>query len=128
VLQRVSGYVKAVDGVSLAIAAGRTLGLVGESGCGKTTVGKGILRLTEPTGGRVLFAGEDLARLTRAELRARRNQVQIIFQDPYASLNPRMRVAEIIEEGMAALGVGADAADARAASMRCCLKWGSRPQ
>ena len=111
VLQRVTAYVKAVDGVSLTIAAGRTLGLVGESGCGKTTVGKGILRLTEPTGGRVLFAGEDLARLTRAELRAKRNQVQIIFQDPYASLNPRMRVVEIIEEGMEALGVGADAAD-----------------
>ncbi len=106
ILQRVTGSVKAVDGVSLRIWQGRTLGLVGESGCGKTTVGKGILRLIEPTAGRVIFAGEDLARLTRGELRARRNQIQIVFQDPYASLNPRMRVVEIIEEGMLALGIG----------------------
>ena len=104
--RRTVGHVKAVDGVSLAIRAGRTLALVGESGCGKTTAGKALLRLIEPTAGRVVFAGRDLAALSRAELRAARGGMQIVFQDPYASLNPRMRVAEILAEGMQSLGVG----------------------
>jgi peptide/nickel transport system ATP-binding protein len=106
VFKRTVGYVKAVDGVSLAVRAGRTLALVGESGCGKTTAGKALLRLIPPTGGRVVFAGKDLASLSRAELRAARGGMQIVFQDPYASLNPRMRVAEILAEGMLSLGIG----------------------
>jgi peptide/nickel transport system ATP-binding protein len=103
-LKRTVGYVKAVDGVSFEIPAGRTLALVGESGCGKTTAGKSVLQLYRPTSGQVLFEGVDLTGLRGARLRARRADFQIVFQDPYASLNPRMRVQDILMEGMAALG------------------------
>jgi peptide/nickel transport system ATP-binding protein len=106
VFKRTVGHVKAVDGISLELRAGRTLALVGESGSGKTTAGKALLRLIEPTAGRVMLDGRDLASLSRDELRASRRGMQIVFQDPYASLNPRMRVAEILAEGMQSLGIG----------------------
>ena len=91
-------HVRAVDDVSLDIKKGETLGLVGESGCGKSTLGKAILRLIEPTGGRVLYNGSDLAVLSQSAMRERRKHLQMIFQDPYASLNPRMNVGQIIGE------------------------------
>ncbi|MDH3370624.1 MAG: ABC transporter ATP-binding protein [Gammaproteobacteria bacterium] len=106
VFKRVVGHVKAVDGVSLDIARGRTLALVGESGCGKTTVGKGILQLIPPTSGRVVYNRHELTQLKGETLRSLRRHFQIIFQDPYASLNPRMLVGEILEEGMRAQKIG----------------------
>ncbi|OGT00420.1 MAG: ABC transporter ATP-binding protein [Gallionellales bacterium RIFCSPLOWO2_12_FULL_59_22] len=110
ILQRTVGLVKAVDGVSLEIPQGRTLALVGESGCGKTTLGKALLQLIPPTAGSVRLAGCELTRLAAHELRARRGAMQMVFQDPYASLNPKMRIAEILDEGMAALKIGGDSA------------------
>ena len=97
---RKKGNVKAVDGVNLTINEGETLGLVGESGCGKSTLGRTILRLIEPTSGEVIFHDKNLLALSARELREMRREMQIIFQDPYASLNPRMRVADIIGEGL----------------------------
>jgi peptide/nickel transport system ATP-binding protein len=101
-LQRVVGQVKAVDGVSLDIPQGRTLALVGESGCGKTTLGKALLQLISPVAGSVKFAGRELI---GSDSREQRASMQMVFQDPYASLNPKMRVAEILEEGMTALNI-----------------------
>jgi oligopeptide/dipeptide ABC transporter ATP-binding protein len=107
--RRLIGMVRAVEGVSFDIARGETLALVGESGCGKSTTGRLVLRLMDPTAGSVRFKGEEIANLDKQALRQLRRHMQIIFQDPYASLNPRMTVGEILTEPMAVHGIGSEA-------------------
>jgi peptide/nickel transport system ATP-binding protein/oligopeptide transport system ATP-binding protein len=105
-LQRVSAWVQAVDKVSFAVKKGETLGMVGESGCGKTTVGRTLLRLVEPTSGSVSFEGKDVLKMNQRELKPLRRDMQIIFQDPYASLNPRMPIGESVMEGLHIHNIG----------------------
>jgi len=107
-LRRTIGQVRAVDGVSFAVSEGETLGLVGESGCGKSTVARTVLRLLEPTGGSITLGGTDITRLGKKDLRPHRRQMQIIFQDPFASLNPRMAVGDIVAEPLLVHALGDD--------------------
>jgi peptide/nickel transport system ATP-binding protein/oligopeptide transport system ATP-binding protein len=118
VLRRRAGTVHAVDGVSFSLGVGETLGLVGESGCGKSTVARSVLRLVEPTSGRIAIDGSDITRLSKAELRPVRRSMQIVFQDPFASLNPRMRAGDIVGEPLAVHGLATgDQREARVAQL-----------
>jgi peptide/nickel transport system ATP-binding protein len=120
--QRTVGYVKAVDGVTLSIPKGKTLALVGESGSGKSTLGEAILSLVPLSGGHIYFEGIDLSTLSARERQAYRKKIQVIFQDPFSALDPRMSIAEILREGMDALGVGPQGKEAQDAYMKSLLQ------
>jgi oligopeptide/dipeptide ABC transporter ATP-binding protein len=109
VFQKEVGSVKAVDGISFTVKQGETLGVVGESGCGKSTMARCIMRLLDPTGGRIVFGGREITRLSRTEMRPVRRELMMIFQDPYASLNPRKRVGFIVAEALQVHGIGTPA-------------------
>jgi len=126
--KRTVGYVRAVDGVDLDIPRGQTLALVGESGCGKTTVGKSILQLPSPTAGSVRFGTQELTLLRGEALRRRRADFQIIFQDPFSSMNPRMSVGDIVEEGMVAQRLGGSATQRREKVLQLLEQVGLRPE
>ncbi len=128
ILARTVDHIRAVDDVSFNVYPGQTLGLVGESGCGKTTTGRAILRLIEPTGGQVLYRGIDLAQLSGGELRALRGKMQIIFQDPYGSLNPRMTIESAITEPMVIQRIGSSRADRRDRAAALLKEVGLGPQ
>ena len=105
ILQRTQGWIKAIDGVDLDVAKGKTLGLVGESGCGKSTLARLILRLIEPDEGKIIFKGREIQNLSEKEMKPIRKEMQIIFQDPFGSLNPKMTIGESIEDGLRVLGL-----------------------
>ena len=127
VLKRVAGHVRAVDGVDLNIKKGQTLALVGESGCGKTTLGKALLQLIRPTSGKILIGGKDLTELNRSALHPFRRRLQVIFQDPYSALNPRMMVGEAVMEGMTAHAIGKNYAEREERVKRILIQVGLDP-
>ncbi len=128
VFSRVSGHVHAVDGVSFHIERGETLGLVGESGCGKSTVGRTLLKLVEPSEGKILVGGNDITGLGRSEMLPYRRQMQMIYQDPFASLNPRMSAGEIVGEPLAIHSVGGGPAERRERVAQLFARVGLRPE